>query len=113
MDAASLEQSLPFRPWFTIWFHPCQTIQQIVDLNPWYGIYLLIPLSAIGSGIGNWLTAVISDADTFQENILLAVVYSLLLSTYSAFMSSLIMQWWMERSEQKIPYSHLVAAIYW
>lgn len=113
MDAASLEQSLPFRPWFTIWFHPCQTIQQIVDRNPWYGIYLLIPLSAIGSGIGNWLTAVISDADTFQENILLAVVYSLLLNTYSAFMSSLIMQWWMERSEQKIPYSHLVAAIYW
>ncbi len=113
MGASSPLQSARFRPWLTIWFHPRETIQKIVDRNPLHRIYLLIVLSGIASGIGEWLNAVMMDSDNFQENMLLATGHSLVIGTAVAFAFVVALQWIAGLSGDRIAYSHLLAAYYW
>jgi hypothetical protein len=103
----------PVRPWLSIWFHPRQTIQQIVDVKPLRRIYVLVLLSGIASGIGGWLNAVMMDSDNFQENAVLAVAYGLLVGAAGALMSCVVLQWIAGWRGDSIPYSHLVAASFW
>jgi hypothetical protein len=114
MNATPLAaQPMSFSPWLTIWLHPRRTIQQIVDRDALYGIYLLVPLSGIASGVGNWLNAVLTDTDTWQENLLLAIGYGLVLGTIGALVSCIVLQWVAVRLGNSIPYSHLAAATFW
>lgn len=113
MAATSSSQLTHFKPWLTIWFHPRETIQKIIDHNPLHRIYLLIVFSGIASGIGEWLNAVMMDSDNFQENMLLATGSSLVIGTAVAFAFVLVLQWIAGLSGDRIPYSHLLAAYYW
>jgi len=103
----------PERPWLSIWFHPRQTIQRIVDVKPLHRIYALAVLTGIASGIGGWLNAVMMDYDNFQVNVLMAVAYGLLVGTAGTLMTCVVLQWIAGRSGDRIPYSHLAAASFW
>ena len=102
-----------FRPWWNIWFHPRYTIQKIIDVEPWYQIYLLIPLYGLALGFRDWLDAVAINSGTFRENAFLAVGNSLLLNTTAIFASCLVLQWITGLREDRVTYAHLVAANYW
>ena len=102
-----------FRPWFTIWFHPRQTIQEIVDTNPARSLVLLVVLYGLADGIYNWENAVMIDSDTFQESLLFSLGSSLIIGTVGAFLSGLVMQWITVMRGNRIPYLHLLAASYW
>jgi hypothetical protein len=113
MGATSSQESVHFRPWLTVWLHPRQTIQKIVDVKPLHRIYLLMLLSGVASGVGGWLNAVMMDSDNFQENVFLSAGYSLVVGTATALAFSLVLQWIAGLGRDRIPYAHLVAAYYW
>lgn len=102
-----------FNPWLSMWLHPGATIQQIVDTNPLRWVFLLALLAGVGSGLNDWLIAVVNDYDNFQESLPLAVAYSLALGTGGALLFCLVLHWICGLFWEKTPYSHLVSAHFW